>query len=686
MDSRSSISLTILSFAVLACCTLHAGAFSPTIHLGYASGARALRSNAASKDRFGVASFAMSAHGAATKPGTGENRMTTTGFKVPLVEKVSVPSSQGYEWKVKADVLDAKKLNMQEKVKLAKPGLSIIDELEKLAAEAKEKGGAQHLDDDDITLRLKWMGLFHRGKIVPGTFMWRFRVPNGVLTSTQWRALGEVAGQYDNGSRDHWEPNGCADVTTRMNVQLRGIRLEDLPGHWRKLRSAGVFSVQSGMDNVRNLVGNPLAGIDAEEIIDTRRYCQEFTDMLTNKGSGNPDYTNLPRKFNVCYVGSKEMFEHPDINDIAYIPAKDASGAMGWNIDVGGLLTGSLCEFAIPLDAWVPLEKHLDLGHAILTTFRDYGYRYNPRSKSRLMFLINDMGLEAFRAEVAARYLERSGAELARAGASLVPKEWKRRELLGAHKQPDGHNWVGVRVPAGRLFADEMAAMADIADAYGSGEIRMTVEENVLFPNIPNDKLDACLRDIQTRIPRCQAAPRTVMKGTVSCTGNQFCGFANINTKGNAIKFAELLDAKFDLPSDVRIHWTGCPNTCGQIQIGDIGLLGTKGKDSAGKKCEAVDIYVGGGIGQTSAIGTLLHESVPIDEKLEEVLSELLVTRFGATPRREAPAAAPTASTAPTAAASSTPTATTLSATSPPSSGAADATDASGGKPWWRFW
>jgi hypothetical protein len=143
MDSRSSISLTLLSFAVLACCTLHAGAFSPTIHLGYASGARALRPNAASKDRFGVAGFAMSAHGAATKPGTGENRMTTTGFKVPLVEKVSVPSSQGYEWKVKADVLDAKKLNMQEKVKLAKPGLSIIDELEKLAAEAKEKGGAQ---------------------------------------------------------------------------------------------------------------------------------------------------------------------------------------------------------------------------------------------------------------------------------------------------------------------------------------------------------------------------------------------------------------------------------------------------------------------------------------------------------------------------------------------------------------
>jgi len=564
--------------------------------------------------------------------------MTKTGFKVPLVEKISVPTSQGYEWKVREDIIDVKKMNMQEKVKLAKPGLSIIDELEKLAAEAKEKGGAQHLDEDDIQWRLKWMGLFHRGKIVPGTFMWRFRVPNGVLTSTQWRALGDVAAKYDNGSRDHWEPTGCADVTTRMNIQLRGIRLEDLPDHWRKLRSVGVFSIQSGMDNVRNLVGNPLAGIDSEEIVDTRRYCQEFTDMLTNKGEGNPDYTNLPRKFNVCYVGSKEMFEHPDINDIAYIPAKDASGAMGWNIDVGGLLTGSLCEFAVPLDAWVPAEQHLALGHAILTTFRDYGYRYNPRSKTRLMFLINDMGLDAFRAEVAARYKERSGAELARAGASLVPAEWKRRELLGAHKQPDGRFWVGVRVPAGRLFADEMYAMADIADACGTGEIRMTVEENVLFPNVAADKLDACLAEIRARLPRCQLAPRTVMKGTVSCTGNQFCGFANINTKGNAIKFAELLDAKFDLPADVRIHWTGCPNTCGQIQIGDIGLLGTKGKDSAGKKCEAVDIYVGGGIGQTSAIGTLLHEAVPIDERLEEVLSDILVTRFGATPRRAAPA------------------------------------------------
>jgi ferredoxin-nitrite reductase len=174
------------------------------------------------------------------------------------------------------------------------------------------------------------------------------------------------------------------------------------------------------MDNVRNAVGNPLAGIDPEELVDTRPYCEMFTDKLTNNGQGNPDFTNMPRKFNVCYVGSKEMFEHPHINDIAFVPAVDAAGNKGWNIEVGGLLSSTRCEFAIPMGthgAFVPLDKSWEVAAAIMTTFRDFGYRFNPRTKCRLMYLIDDMGIQAFRAEVERRYKDATGLAIAEEGA-----------------------------------------------------------------------------------------------------------------------------------------------------------------------------------------------------------------------------------------------------------------------------
>lgn len=583
---------------------------------------------------------------AVNKPGTGKNRMTESGFSQPLVERVELPgTTQGFEYRVKSD-LDPKKLNMQEKVKVEKPGLSALDELQKLADEAKAKGGAQHCDDQpSVNLRLKWLGLFHRDKHMPGGFMWRMRCPNGSYTMQQWREVLKVMEHPDyqnykggeHGDKDMWKQGACLTITTRQNLQLYGIRLENVPEHWTALRNAGIFSLQAGMDNVRNLVGNPIAGIDPEEIVDTRPFCDEFTAKLTNSGNGNPEFSNLPRKFNVCYIGSKEMYEHPDINDIAYLPSKGPSGEMGWHVEVGGLLTSTLCEFAVPLNAWVPQDKHWEVGAAILTTFRDFGYRYNPRTKCRLMFMIDDMGIDAFRAEVAKRYKEQTGSELQTADGitNLVPKEWKRRDLLGAHKQTDGKNWLGLHVPAGRFYADELKDLLDIMDTYAATELRMTVESNLILPHIPDDKLDSVRSAIKSKLPRFSENPATISKGSVSCTGTQFCGQSKINTKGNTVKFAEMMDAKFDFPEgkDVRVHWTGCPNTCAQVQIGDIGLLGATGKDSSGKVVECVDIYTGGGIGQTSAIGTIYKKAVPIDEQLEEVMSELLVAQYGAVPK-----------------------------------------------------
>ena len=227
---------------------------------------------------------------------------------------------------------------MQEKVKFEKPGFAALDMLEQLAAEAKEKGGAQHCDDQpSVNLRLKWLGLFHRDKHMPGGFMWRMRCPNGSYTTAQWKEILKVMQHPDYQNykdKDMWEQGACLTVTTRQNLQLYGIRLENVPDHWKALRGAGIFSLQAGMDNVRNLVGNPIAGIDPEEIVDTRPFCDEFTAKLTNNGNGNPEFSNMPRKFNVCFVGSKEMYEHPDINDIAYLPSKGPNGEMGWHIEV----------------------------------------------------------------------------------------------------------------------------------------------------------------------------------------------------------------------------------------------------------------------------------------------------------------------------------------------------------------
>jgi len=585
---------------------------------------------------------------AAPKPGTGKNRMTETGFTTPLVERIELPgTTQGFEYRVRTDLdILEKKLNVAERLKVEKAGLSALDELNMLAAEAKSKGGAQHCDDmPSVNTRLKWLGLFHRDKHMPGGFMWRMRCPNGSYSLDQWKEILKVMEHpdYQNykgkdmGEKDMWKQGACLTITTRQNIQLYGIRLENMPEHWEALRGAGVFSLQAGMDNVRNLVGNPIAGIDPEELVDTRPFCDEFTAKLTNNGNGNPEFANLPRKFNVCYIGSKEMYEHPDINDIAYLPSKGPNGEMGWHIEVGGLLTSTLCEFAVPLNAWVPQDKHWELGAAILTTFRDFGYRYNPRTKCRLMYLINDMGIDGFRAEVAKRYKDQTGSDLPTADGitKLVPETWKRRELLGAHEQVDGKNWLGLHVPAGRFYADELKELVEICDSYGAGEMRMTVESNLILPHIPADKIDAVRAAVKAKLPRITEDPATIAKGSVSCTGTQFCGQSKINTKGNTVKFAEMMDAKFDFPEgkDVRVHWTGCPNTCAQVQIGDIGLLGTNVKDSTGTIVEGVDIYTGGGIGQTGAIGSIYKKGVPITESLEEELSKLLVEQFGAVPK-----------------------------------------------------
>lgn len=526
-------------------------------------------------------------------------------------------------------------LNKFEKFKAQKDGLAIRDEIEKFAAL-----GWEGMDETDRDHRLKWVGVFFR-PVTPGKFMMRLRMPNGILTSSQMSVLAQVVQRYGD--------DGCADITTRQNIQLRGIRIEDLPDIFNRFHAVGLTTIQSGMDNVRNITGDPVAGLDADELYDTRELVQQIQDMLTNKSEGNPEFSNLPRKFNIAIAGGRDNSVHAEINDLAFVPAfKEGTGdwglgtgqdfsqspipnsqspIFGFNILVGGFFSAKRCDAAIPLNAWVAPEDVVAVCRAVLEVFRDNGPRAN-RQKSRLMWLIDEWGVEKFRAEVENRL-----------GKSLLPAaakdeiDWEKRDHIGVYKQKQaGLNYVGLNIPVGRLYAEDMFEIARLAEVFGSGEIRFTVEQNIVIPNISDSRLAIFLT--QPLLERFSINPGLLARSLVSCTGAQFCNFALIETKNRALAMIKALEEDLIFINPVRIHWTGCPNSCGQPQVADIGLMGTKTRKN-GKTLEGVDIYMGGKVGKDAHLGTCVTKGIPCED-LQPFLQDLLIKNFGAKLKQEA--------------------------------------------------
>ncbi|XP_014510220.1 ferredoxin--nitrite reductase, chloroplastic [Vigna radiata var. radiata] len=513
-------------------------------------------------------------------------------------------------------------ISPQEKVKLEKDPMKLFMEggIEDLANMSLEEIESSKHTKDDIDVRLKWLGLFHRRKHHYGRFMMRLKLPNGVTTSAQTRYLASVIRKYGK--------DGCADVTTRQNWQIRGVVLPDVPEILKGLAEVGLTSLQSGMDNVRNPVGNPLAGIDPDEIVDTRPYNNLLSQFITSNSRGNPAMSNLPRKWNVCVVGSHDLFEHPHINDLAYMPANNKDGRFGFNLLVGGFFSAKRCAEAIPLDAWVSADDVIPVCKAVLETYRDLGFRGN-RQKTRMMWLIDELGIEVFRSEVEKRM---AGKQLERAQEDLVKKKWERRDYLGVHPQKqEGISYVGIHIPVGRVEADEMDELARLADEYGTGELRLTVEQNIIIPNVENSKLEALLKEPLLK-ERFSPEPSILMKTLVACTGNQFCGQAIIETKARALKVTEEVERQVAVSRPVRMHWTGCPNTCGQVQVADIGFMGCMARDENGKATEGVDIFLGGRIGSDSHLAELYNKGVPCKD-LVPIVVDILLKHFGAVQR-----------------------------------------------------
>ncbi|RMG84248.1 MAG: ferredoxin--nitrite reductase [Chloroflexi bacterium] len=499
-------------------------------------------------------------------------------------------------------------MNKAEALKASRPPLSIIEDIYRWA-----EAGFDAIPPEQYDL-FKWYGLFHR-KQTPGYFMLRMRISNGLLSTRQLRTLAGI-------SRDFGR--GVGDFTTRQNIQLRWIEIENVPELFQRLHTVGLTSQQTGMDNYRNVTGCPVAGLSQDELLDGQQ--QAVATALSLLG---PEFQNLPRKFNIAISGCRHDCAHARTNDIGLIPATRTIGKyteIGFNVVVGGALGGTSPYLAEPLDVFVRPEEATPLCRAILTVFRDNGNR-DKRHQGRLKWLLWEWGIERFREEVMKVY----GAELPRAGQSaLYPADEHSlaSDHIGVYPQKQlGLNYVGMLVPVGRFTAEQLFELADLADRYGNGEVRLTNDQNVIIPNVPDEKIEALLAEplLQTWSP----FPSGIMRGLVTCTGKDYCYFALNDTKGIALAIAQALEKRFpDTDKVVRINVSGCVHACGRHRAGELGLQAQRVRLPNGEIVDGFDVFVGGSPHDGGQLGELTQKRITVEETIEALAAEIAVRYY----------------------------------------------------------
>ena len=421
------------------------------------------------------------------------------------------------------------------------------------------------------------------GKAVP-YLMLRIRIPNGLLTSRQLTTIADVAERY---------ARGVADITVRQNIQLHWIRIEDLPAVIRALSDVGITTLGACGDVTRNVTGCPVAGVDADEIADASPLAQAATDML----NGSPDFYNLPRKFKISITGCRVWCSYPEINDVALTALRHPyTGLPGFSLRVaGGLSTDP--HLAPRLDAFIPWHQALAVVKGVAEIFRDSDVLRQNREKARLKFLFLQHGwtAERFQAE-----LERRLGEKLEPGVPEFAPEDIYRDHVGIHPQKQaGFAYVGIAVLRGRVQAAQLRALAALALRYGSGDLRTTGMQNLLVLNVPRPRAEELGREVEGLGLRLEGSP--FWRGTIACTGSEFCKIALTETKGFARHLVDDLEARLPgFEQHLKIHVTGCPNSCGQHWIADIGLEGKKTKVD-GQMVDAYYFCVGGAVGAHQA-------------------------------------------------------------------------------------
>jgi ferredoxin-nitrite reductase len=526
-------------------------------------------------------------------------------------------------------------VNRIEQIKADKDGLAIGPDIPRFAQD-----GFEAIDEADLE-RLKWYGVFFR-KHTPGHFMLRIRIPNGITTAAQLRTIGALANQHGR---------GIADITTRQQIQLRWLTIGDIPGVLDRLRTAGLVTLQTGMDNVRNVVGCAVAGLTRNELFDAAPVARALTDAFV----GDRAFTNLPRKFNVTITGCRDNCTHAETQDLALVPATRELGGetvAGFNVLVGGKNGSGGYRIATPLDVFVRPEEAVALCRAIILLFRDHGSR-EARNKVRLAFLLDDWGEARFRSALEARL----GHELSTAGVDARLPKTSDHVGIFRQRQP-GLNYAGLLVPVGRVSGDQLLELARLAEKYGTGDVRLTPDQNVILPHVADPRVGDLTTEPLLKVLRYD--PSEIMRGVVSCTGIEFCNLAVIETKTRALQIARTLETKIHHGKPLRMHWSGCPAGCGNHTVADIGLLGTR-VNVDGKPVDAVDVFLGGSSGPRANHGIRVLENVPCTS-LPQVLESLIRHYEPDKVRRQLRALAP----APPAPRAESPSAPAVTATSTP--------------------
>jgi sulfite reductase (ferredoxin) len=513
--------------------------------------------------------------------------MTTAAGHTPVTQ-----SGQG-QWALG----ELKPLNPNEKFKLEDDALNVRTRVEQTYI----KQGFASIPEDDLQGRLRWWGLYTQRKqgidggrtanlepheLQDKYFMLRIRIDGGALSTQQLAVIGEISRDL---ARD------SADLTDRQNIQLHWVRIEDAPQIWSRLEAVGLWTTEACGDCPRVILGSPVAGISEDEVIDPTWAIEQIKARFI----GNPDFSNLPRKFKTGLTGMLSNDVVHEINDISFVGVQHPDLGPGFDLWVGGGLSTNP-HLAERLGVFVAESQVPDVWAGVASLFRDYGYR-RLRSKARMKFLLADWGAPKFRAVLEQEYLHRALPD-----GPPPPASAERGDHIGVHQQKDGRFYIGAAPTVGRVSGTTLLALAHLVESYGSARVRLTPHQNLLVLDIEASQVEPLVEALAGI--GLQARPSLFRRNTMACTGIEYCKLAIVETKALAAKTVATLEEhlvdiikEIDVPVTLSIN--GCPNSCARIQVADIGLKGQLVTDGAGNQVDGFQVHLGGTLGLESHFG-----------------------------------------------------------------------------------
>ena len=503
------------------------------------------------------------------------------------------PQKSEGQWKIDGQ----EPLNADERIKQEDGGLSARQRV----IDIYSKQGFSSIPAEDLAPRFKWLGLYtqrrqdlggeytgqlENSELQDEFFMLRVRFDGGRVTPQQLRTVGEI-------SRDY--ARSTADFTDRQNIQLHWVRIEDVPAIWDKLEANGLSTLLGCGDVPRVVLGSPVAGVAADEIIDGT----PAIDEIVNNYLPREEFHNLPRKFKTAITGNARQDVTHEIQDISFIASVHPEFGPGFECYVGGGLSTNPM-LAQSLGAWIPLERVPEVWAAVARVFRDYGFR-RLRNRARLKFLVAQWGIEKFREVLETEYLDTPLID-----GPHVPENPGSRDHLGLHKQKDGKFYLGVKPTVGHATGEQLIAIADVAEKFGITRLRTTPDKELLFLDIEESDVEALSAALDET--GLYSKPSEFRRGIISCTGLGFCKLAHVTTKARAIELVDDLEERVgDLDVPIRISLNGCPNSCARTQVADIGFKGQTVTDAEGNRVEGFQVHLGGSLGLHPDFGRKLR-------------------------------------------------------------------------------